>query len=91
MKAGMQKFPQTLINVPVVNGSGRTIMEAEPIRMAVREVESQLSGSGRVLLRPSGTEPIVRVMVEGADADLVRRCAQHIADSVTLESARAHH
>lgn len=89
IKAGMLKYPQTLINVPVENGRGRAIAEAETIKAVVREVEHSLNGSGRVLLRPSGTEPLIRVMVEGPDEQTVRRCAEHIAARVTQESARA--
>jgi phosphoglucosamine mutase len=89
-RSGMRKFPQILINIPVVNGSGGRIAVSAPIRAAVREAESQLNGEGRVFLRPSGTEPIVRVMVEGLDAEAVRRCAEHIAASVVKESAFFH-
>ena len=51
---------------------------------AVQAVESELGDSGRVVLRPSGTEPLIRVMVEGRDDGQVRRCADRIADAVKL-------
>ncbi len=76
LKAGMSKYPQTLINVSV---TGRVDLERAPIQEAVRAVESQLGDHGRVLLRPSGTEPVVRVMVEGADASVVERHARELA------------
>lgn len=76
LKAGMSKYPQTLINVSV---TGRVDLERTPIQEAVRAAENQLGDHGRVLLRPSGTEPVVRVMVEGADAGAVERHARELA------------
>lgn len=79
-KSGMSKYPQTLINVPI---KAKIDLENSPqIQQAVKDAESDLSDSGRVLLRPSGTEPLVRVMVEGIDAPKVQQLAQQIADSV---------
>lgn len=80
LKHGMQKFPQTLINVPLKAGSKP--MEADAVKQAVRQVEQELGDTGRVLLRPSGTEPLIRVMVEGRDAAQVKRCAEQIASAV---------
>jgi len=54
----------------------------------VRAAEAELKGAGRVLLRPSGTEPVVRVMVEGADAALVSRLAEEIAAAVQSAAAQ---
>ena len=79
--AGMQKCPQVLINVPV-RGSASEKLENRSVRAAVEVVEQRLGREGRVLLRPSGTEPLIRVMVEGADAALVQDCAEQIAASV---------
>ena len=80
-------FPQRLINVPMRKGfdwrSSDTIQRAE--QDAVR----LLDGSGRVLLRPSGTEPVLRVMVEAREAHLADRCANGIADAVTQAVAKA--
>ena len=79
-KSGMSKYPQTLINVPV---QAEIDLENTPqIQQAVKDAESDLADTGRVLLRPSGTEPLVRVMVEGMDAPKVQQLAQQIADSV---------
>lgn len=79
LKAGMTKYPQMLINVSVTGGVD---LQGAPILEAVKAVESQLGDHGRVLLRPSGTEPVVRVMVEGADAEVVERHARELANVV---------
>lgn len=80
LKSGMQKYPQVLVNV-------KTSKKINPeqddgIQKAVKAVEKKLGDSGRVLLRVSGTEPLIRVMVEGQQEDLVRNYAQQIADEV---------
>ena len=80
LKSDMRKFPQSLVNVPVSGKSdpGRS----EPIQAAVRDVESRLGRRGRVLLRPSGTEPVVRVMVEGECLTEVHSLATELAEVV---------
>jgi phosphoglucosamine mutase len=55
------------------------------LRAAVEQVEAELDGKGRVILRPSGTEPLVRVTLEGADSGLVERLARQLADTVRSE------
>ncbi len=77
MSQDLQLYPQVLINVRV-QGAARLKDNAE-INAAVLEAERALDGKGRVLLRPSGTEPLLRVMVEGEDDALVQRCAEKIA------------
>lgn len=72
--------PQTLINVRGDNRDG--FMERPELRQAVSDVEAELAGKGRVLLRPSGTEPLVRVMVEGLDGAQVERLCQRLAEQV---------
>ena len=73
-------YPQVLINVPLVKGFP---WKDHPLIEAARQsVESSLNGTGRVLLRASGTEPLLRVMVEGRDADLVQACAEQLATAV---------
>lgn len=79
-KSGMVKYPQTLINVPLE--SQIDIKSSATIQQAVKDVETELGDEGRVLLRPSGTEPLIRVMVEGVDAPKVELLAKQIADSV---------
>ncbi|MBA4721245.1 MAG: phosphoglucosamine mutase [Alcanivorax sp.] len=72
--------PQTLINVRGDNRDG--FMERPELRQAVSDVEAELAGKGRVLLRPSGTEPLVRVMVEGLDGAQVEHLCQRLAEQV---------
>lgn len=80
LKSAMHKCPQTMINVRVKDKS--MLADNPRIQGAVAEVEASLAGKGRVLLRPSGTEPVVRVMVEGDDAVVVKRLAGELAQVV---------
>ena len=80
LKAGMKKYPQRMINVPV---TGKVELNSTPVvQDAVKSAEQRLAGRGRVLLRPSGTEPLVRVMVEGEDAQQVSEEADQLASVV---------
>lgn len=85
LKQGMQKFPQIMINVPVSASGQNRLSTSERINEAVRDIEAELNGQGRVILRPSGTEPLVRVTLEGADQELVNRLANQLADTVREE------
>jgi phosphoglucosamine mutase len=88
LKQGMTKYPQVMINVPLARHID--VAGSAPIQAAVREAENILNGKGRVLLRPSGTEPLIRVMVEGEDDALVKDQAQILAAVVRKEvEARA--
>ncbi len=78
----MRKFPQELINVPV---SDKEAVAASDAVAAAVAAEAELGDDGRVLLRPSGTEPVVRVMVEAKDAAQARRIAEAVAASVAAE------
>ena len=80
LREGMTKLPQTMINVRLPEK--RDVMSLPQVQDAVRAVESQLSGRGRVLLRASGTEPLIRVMVEGDNASEVAALCRQIADVV---------
>jgi len=79
-KMGMNKYPQVMVNVPVPHKLNPA--EFPQIQQAVEEAEHELANKGRVLLRPSGTEPLIRVMVEGEDAKQVETLANQIADVV---------
>jgi phosphoglucosamine mutase len=74
-----------LLNVVVARRFDPTTVPA--IAAAVRRIEKQLQGEGRVVLRASGTEPVIRVMVEGRDAAEVRGCADALAGAVRLAAA----
>ncbi|MGW4495490.1 phosphoglucosamine mutase [Streptomyces sp. NPDC004376] len=76
----MERLPQILINVPDVDKS--RVQTSADLAAAVGEAERELGQTGRVLLRPSGTEPLVRVMVEAADIDQARSVAGRLADAV---------
>lgn len=80
LKAGMKKFPQQMINVRVAER--RDPLALPVVATAVTAAEAELAGRGRVLLRPSGTEPLIRVMVEGEDGALVHSLCQSLAETV---------
>lgn len=80
LKSGMNKCPQTMINVR--RNKDVDVSKDEVIQAAASDVEVELAGKGRVLLRPSGTEPVVRVMVEGEDGPLVAKKAEQLAQIV---------
>ena len=84
LKQGMTKFPQTLLNVPMTGN--RDVLDSPQVQMAVKAVEQELGDEGRVLLRPSGTEPLVRVMVEGREGRQVEQLARQIAYAVSEAS-----
>ena len=77
LRNGMRKLPQTMVNVRIDDPGG---IAANPlVDDAIRGIEARLNGRGRVVIRPSGTEPVVRVMVEGEDADEVNEQAASLA------------
>jgi phosphoglucosamine mutase len=81
----VSKFPQVMVNVSVARRSDP--LANARVAAAVAGAEGLLSGRGRVLLRASGTEPLIRVMVEGEDGVLVERLAGELADVVRAELA----
>lgn len=80
LRSGMSKFPQRMINVKLANKIN--LVEQPDIQSAVNDAETRLGSRGRVLLRPSGTEPVVRVMVEGENGPLVGQIAEELAEVV---------
>jgi phosphoglucosamine mutase len=81
MLEGVTLFPQTLINVRLQ--PGQDWQSSARLAQARRELEAELDGHGRVLIRASGTEPVVRVMVEARDANVAREAAQRLATAIT--------
>jgi phosphoglucosamine mutase len=83
LKQMMQQYPQVLVNVRVADKSG--FKHNETIAAAIREVETALGDNGRVLVRPSGTEALIRVMAEGADKAMIEAQVAQIADVIRQE------
>lgn len=80
LAADMQMYPQTMINVKLPAGvDGKALCERQPVLTAVQDTQTELSSDGRILLRPSGTEPVVRVMVEGSNTTQVRQACERVA------------
>ena len=81
----MTRFPQVLVNVRVAER--RDFTSLGPVAAAIKDVESTLGDRGRVLVRASGTEPLIRVMVEGEDETDVREHAESIAGAIRESEA----
>ena len=79
----MEVLPQALVNAKVPNHKKERYMEYPEIAEAIRAVEEKFQGSGRVLIRPSGTEPLVRVMIEGKDKAAIRGEAERLAKLIS--------
>lgn len=82
IKAGMTKFPQVLINVRLATANADSILATTSVHQAVIKAEEILGDQGRVLLRKSGTEPLIRVMVESTDTIMTQTQAEFIAEAV---------
>lgn len=80
LKEGMQKYPQVLLNIPTPESFD---LNNALLQDALRHTENQLGNNGRVLLRASGTEPVIRVMVEGRNSDQVQQLAQILARTIS--------
>lgn len=78
----MKVLPQALVNAKVPNDKKHSFMENEKIASAIAELEKEFSGKGRVLIRPSGTEPLVRVMIEGEDQTVINEKAKVLAELI---------
>ncbi len=75
----MEVLPQALVNAKVANHKKDKYMEFKEIAQAIQDLENKYAGEGRVLIRPSGTEPLVRVMIEGKDINVIKEDAQNLA------------
>ena len=80
LASAVKLFPQVLINVRFAGGDNP--LESDAVKSVAADVEKRLEGKGRILLRKSGTEPLIRVMVECQDAALAQQCAEEIAEAV---------
>ena len=80
LASAVKLFPQVLINVRFAGGTNP--LESEAVKAVAADVEKRLEGKGRILLRKSGTEPLIRVMVECEDGALAKQCAEEIAEAV---------
>ena len=80
LASAVKLFPQVLINVRFAGGENP--LESEAVKAVAADVEKRLEGKGRILLRKSGTEPLIRVMVECEDGALAKQCAEEIAEAV---------
>ena len=79
----MEVLPQALVNAKVPNDKKESYMEYSDIAEAIAELEKKFAGEGRVLIRPSGTEPLVRVMIEGKDQKVIDEEAHKLAELIT--------
>lgn len=83
LAAIMEVLPQALVNAKVPNHKKENFADYSEIAEAIEEVEKKFAGEGRVLIRPSGTEPLVRVMIEGKDQQLIEEEAKKLAELIT--------
>ena len=87
LSAEIEIFPQVLVNAKVDNDNKKIYMKDEEVKNAIDAIEAEMAGSGRVLIRPSGTEPLVRVMIEGEDIEKIHVLAQQLADLIESKFA----
>ena len=87
LSAEIEIFPQVLVNAKVDNDNKKIYMKDEEVKNAIDAIEAEMEGSGRVLIRPSGTEPLVRVMIEGNDIEKIQVLAQQLADLIESKFA----
>ena len=78
-------YPQVLINATVENSKKYSYMENEKIKSEIEKIEEEFGKTGRVVIRPSGTEPLVRVMIEGKDQEEITKVAKDLADLIEAE------
>lgn len=72
-----------LVNAEVAGDKKNAYKDDKEVQAAIKAIEEETAGSGRVLIRPSGTEPLVRVMIEGSDIERIHQLAQELADLIT--------
>ena len=83
LASDVTNYPQELVNIKVADKAAA--MKNEKLRAIIEEVEGEMNGDGRVLVRPSGTEPLLRIMAEAATPELVHQYVERIADVARKE------
>lgn len=83
----MEELPQILVNVKVDSAKKDIYETDEDVKIRIREIEEALDGKGRVLIRPSGTEPLLRIMLEGPDQTEIDQMAHSLADLIMMKSS----
>ena len=78
----MQQFPQVLVNIKTTNDVKAVFMDNTDVKNAIADVENKIGNDGRVLVRASGTEPLIRVMIEGMNQEVITQYAESIADVI---------
>ncbi|MPM59128.1 Phosphoglucosamine mutase [bioreactor metagenome] len=81
----MKVMPQVLVNARVAEDKKKAYMEDESIRNKIEDIEKHFDGKGRVLIRPSGTEPLVRVMIEGENLEELKMHANELAALIEVQ------
>lgn len=87
LSAEIEIFPQVLENARVANDNKKAYLKDAEVQAAIAAIEKEMEGSGRVLIRPSGTEPLVRVMIEGSDIERIHHLAVELADLISKKFA----
>ena len=78
----MQVYPQVLVNAKVDSNRKNDYEKDEDIQKMIKDLEKEFSNDGRVIIRPSGTEPLIRVMIEGKNKDLITERAEKLASLI---------
>ena len=93
LKAGMDIYPQTMVNIKLPENCERHTVESlefdKGVQGAMQAAQQELSDEGRIVLRPSGTEPLIRIMVEGQEEEMVTRIGRNLASAVESAIAKA--
>ena len=84
----MRTYPQTLLNITATAEMKEALANDETVQQVINSLGEELGGDGRILVRPSGTEPLIRIMVEGQDHRQIEEIARRIADAIQKQGAR---
>ena len=81
----IKTYPQVIVNAKIDNSKKDGYDKNERIEKAIKELENEFKDCGRVVIRPSGTEPLIRVMIEGEDEDYITKKARELGDIIEAE------